>query len=224
MLIRKRPKHTAPELVAGEITGLVVQKKNPNRVSIFINGAFAFGIYNDVITQFNLRKGLHLDVEAQEEVLEADGFWRARTAAMDFLAYRARSQREVHQKLRQKGFGENLIERVIAQLVEYGYLDDATFAQRYVEARFRNKGYGTRRIQQELRRLGVAHTLAQQVTDSIDADAQQAKARAVAEKRWHQLRTETNLSKKRKKLYDYLLRRGYPSDVVRHLVDELIAT
>lgn len=213
---RERP------LEPGSVTRLVAQKKNPNRVSVFIDEAFAFGVHVDLIVEFGLHKGQALTVAAQQRLVAADHGRAARGVAMGYLGYSSRTEHEVRQKLLRSEFSEAVAEDTVARLRELGYLDDAAYARSYVEARFRNRGYGPGRLRSDLLRRGVAAALIDAaLAEMIDQDDVVEAARHHAEKRWPRLAAETDARKRRKKLSDYLVRRGFSYDIVRRVIDEL---
>ncbi|WP_456428377.1 RecX family transcriptional regulator [Rhodocaloribacter sp.] len=210
------------DLPAGVVTRLVAQKKDPDRVSVFLDGAFAFGVHVDVALAFGLAPGRALTEAECEEILAADAVFRAKSAAFHYLAYRARTEREVRRKLSGKGFEEGVIDEVVGRLHTLGYLDDEAYARTYVRARFAGRGYGPQRIRAELLRRGVDRAHIDAALDELlDEDDVVARARRHAAKRWPRLAAEPDPRKRRKKLTDFLVRRGFSFDVVRRVVDEL---
>lgn len=214
----------APEehLEPGNITRLQTQKKNSKRVSVFIEGRFAFGIHQDVLLQYNLYSGLFLDLLAIQTLRDADALLRAKEAAMMYLGHRARSVHEVDQKLQQKGFDAATIKIVKERLLELGYLDDRSFAHQFVKGRFQAKGYGPQRLRSDLYRLGIASALIEEVLEQeLREDDVLERALEQGQKKWKQLRREPDAFKKRKKLFDFLLRRGHTPDISRQVAELL---
>lgn len=210
-------------LQPGTITRLRAQTKNPDRVSVYVDGRFAFGVYRDVVLSLELRKGRFLSVEEQQQAIRADRVLVAKSRAMHYLGYRARSEHEVRQRLARSGFDEPVVEEAVARLRELGYLDDAEYARSYARSRFERGGYGPRRVRSDLMRRGVPR----RIIDATIAEIFEARddvletAREQAAKRWPRLAGEEDPLKRRKKMYDYLLRRGFGYDTVRQVVDEL---
>ena len=209
-------------LAPGAITRLVAQQKNPNRVSVFIDEAFAFGVHVDLVVEFGLHKGKVLEVEVQQQIVSADRVRAARETALGYLGYGARTEREVRQKLIRSGFEEDVAEDTVVRLRELGYLDDAAYARSYVQARFRNRGYGPGRLRGDLLRRGIAAALIDAVLDDLTEQEDMLEAaRRHAEKRWPRLARETDAQKRRKKLSDYLVRRGFSYETARRVIDDL---
>ncbi len=216
---------TAPpprNLSPGQITGIEMQKKNAKRISIFINDKFAFGIHQDVLLQHALHSGMSLDAEAIKTLVEADALLRAKEAAIMYLGHRSRTEHEVRTKLKGKDFEEGIINQVISRLYELSYLNDEQFASRYTQNRFQYKGYGPQRIRTELRRLGIAPALIEQALEALlPTNEVVDRALVEAEKRLRRLRNEKDHYKKRRKLFDFLVRRGHTSEVAREVIEKL---
>ena len=139
--------------MAGTISSLQQQKNNPERVSVFIDGEFAFGVALD--TAARLAKGQFLsdaDIAALQTDDEHD---RAYQSALHFLGSRPRSTTEVQRNLQEKGFADEAIAAAIARLLEHHYLDDEEFARYWLDNRSRFRPRSARAIRYELRQKGV---------------------------------------------------------------------
>lgn len=208
----------------GEITKLTVQKNDPERMSVFIEGEFAFGVHQNLVIKHRLHAGRVLTPEEQQAIVEADRVAKAKVRALDYLAYKPRTEFEVRRKLQQKDYDAPVIEQVVAYLHDRGYLDDVQYAEEYVQRRFSNKGYGPVRLQEELRRRGIDRALAERAIDDLFAEENElAAAREAAEKNRSRLAREEDPRKRRDKLYRYLRRRGYTYDAIRQVIDEVEA-
>lgn len=213
---RERPPTT------GTVTRLTVQKNNPDRVSVFLDGAFAFGVHQNLVLKYGLHEGRVLTVEEQEAIQEEDRVNKAKARALDYLAHKPRTVAEVRRKLQEKAYEAPVIDTVVAQLHDRGYLDDEEYAEEYVRSRFSAKGYGPVRIEQELRKRGLDRHLAETAVEDFFAEVDElAAAREHAEKGWTRIRREDDPRRRRDKLYRYLTRRGYTYDTVRQLIDEM---
>lgn len=202
----------------------MAQKKDPARVSVYLDGAFAFGLHRDVVLGQGLSKGQRLDVETQEHLIRLDQGYRAYARALRYLGHRARTVEEVRRKLAEHGYPEAAVADVLDRLLRDRYLDDTAFTESYVEARVRNRGFGPRRLRAELRRKGVPAAVVEAVMETFEAETNTlAIARGQAQKRWAQLAREPDPRKRRRKLNDYLLRRGFDYDTVRRVVEEVEA-
>ena len=207
----------------GTITDLRVQENDADRVSVFVGGEFAFGVHKDVVVKHRLTTGQTLTPEDREAVLADEATVQAKQTALDYLAYKPRTETEVRRKLRETDTPAPVIEDVVARMRELGYLDDEAYAHDYAHNRFSNKGYGPVRIRRELVERGVDRPLADRAVDDLfaDADAQGA-AREHAEKYWPRIADEDDPRRQKQKLHDYLRRRGFTADTIYRLLEEFV--
>lgn len=206
----------------GVVTAIRPTRRNPNRLSVFLDGEFAFALAADTIAKAGLEIGDRVEGTRAEKLLAADETARATDAALAFLAYRPRSEREVRDRLRRAGFGPESIDQVIVRLSEWRYLDDADFARRWVESRTGEKPRGRRLLQQELWKKGVDRETAREAIDDADLD-EAAAAEALARSRLPAYAGE-DPAVARRRLGAYLARRGYGYDVVRGALERAMGT
>jgi regulatory protein len=219
MLHRPRKIDEAPpDLRAGTITRLVAQKRDPDRVSVYVDDAFAFGCHSDVVMRRGLRKGVAVSIADQQAALDADASYRARAQAIGYLGSRPRTAREVMRRLGDAGFDESAAEQTVDWLREQGYVDDAAYAEQYAKSRMGLTGYGPQRVARELMQRGVERSLAEGAVQDAAPDEQvEGAALEQAQKRAASLmRSESDPRKRRKKLMDFLVRRGFDYETARN--------
>jgi len=198
--------------MAGHITALEVQKKNKNRVNVYLDGAFAFGLPLTVAVQ--LHKGQWLSDEDIARLKAEDAYVRAMEAATTFLAVRPRSIAEVRRRLQRGKFDSATIERVIQRLQELDYLDDEAFARYWVENRETFRPRGLRALRYELRQKGIADEIIDTILKDVSPEVSARAALAPKVRQWKHL----EWTEFRKKATQYLARRGFSYDVIRGAV------
>jgi len=219
MRSRPSPKpETRPEPRAGIVTAVTVQAHDPERVSVFLDGDFAFGLPALVAHDEGLRVGDKIDAARAAALIARDEVARATTAALAFLGYRPRSEKEVRDRLRQKGYGAEAIDQAVARIAGWGYLNDASFARLWIEGRGGSRG--RRLLEQELRHKGVERETAREVLDEAALD-ERAAALEAGRKRLRQL-GGADPAATRRRLGGYLVRRGYGYDTVRATLEALL--
>jgi len=113
-------------------------------------------------------------------------------------------------------------DQVIARLQARGALDDAAYAHAYLTSRLASRGYGPQRLRQELHQRGIGRALVEEaVQQDLTAEDVLAVARAQAAKRWPRLARETDLARRRQKLWAFLRRRGFPATIVQQVLTEV---
>jgi regulatory protein len=152
--------------MAGTITALVAQKRNKERVNVYLDGEFAFGLA--LIEALKLHKGQQLSDDDIARLKALDEIEVAHDRALNFLSYRPRSSEEVRRNLHQKEFAEQTIETVIERLTGAGLLDDAAFARYWVDNRERFEPRSRRALRYELRQKGVPDAAIQAALGDLD--------------------------------------------------------
>jgi regulatory protein len=215
------PDETSPQTVrAGRVTALRPTKRDPDRIAVDLNGSFAFALPATLVADERIDVGEMLDGDRVSSLLAADEASRATEAALVFLGYRPRSEKEVRDRLRRGGYEQDAIEHAIARLHEWRYLDDADFARRWVENRTAHRPRGKRLLQQELRHKGIDGEIARDAIDDAELDETGA-AEALARRRLPSYAGDEPAAIRRR-LGAYLARRGYGYDVIRVALDRAL--
>jgi regulatory protein len=215
------PDESPPQTVrTGRVTALRPSKRDPDRIAVDLDGSFAFALPATLVADERIDVGATLDGDRVNSLLAADQASRATEAALVFLSYRPRSEKEVRDRLRRGGFEQDAIEHAIARLHEWRYLDDADFARRWVENRTAHRPRGRRLLQQELRHKGIDVEIAREAIDDADLDETGA-AEALARRRLPAYAGDDPAALRRR-LGAYLARRGYAYDVIRIALDRAL--
>jgi regulatory protein len=201
------------------ITAIERQKRNPERVNVFLDGAFAFGLPADAVATHSLHVGMTLEPDLIDELKELDETAKATDSAIRFLTVRPRSVREIRDRLRAKSYDDETIDRVLARLHEWRYIDDAAFARFWVENREANRPRGRRLLEQELRQKGIERDTVGQAIEEAEID-EQAGATEIARSKLRSYR-ELEPEVARRRLGGFLARRGYGYAVIKPVLDEL---
>jgi len=202
--------------MAGKITALVAQKRNKERVNVYIDGEFAFGLA--LIEALKLHKGQTLTDEEIDRLKALDEVEVAHERALNLLSYRPRSTDEVRRKLQESNkFSENAVEKALEKLERAGLLDDEAFARYWVENRERFSPRSARALRHELRQKGVSDRVVEDAVTSLDEE--DAAYRAAQAKLSRYANAEED--EFRKKLGGYLSRRGFSYGTVRDVLDRI---
>lgn len=211
------PKEIAP----GTISSIAPTKRDPERIIVSIDGTFAFALPAIVAVQRGLRRGVVLDEAAVLELAELAESEKAVEAALTFVAYRPRSEREVRDRLRRREFKPDAIDYAIEKMRGWNYLDDRAFAEFWVENRTEHSPRGRRALQAELSAKGIDRAVVGDVLETTDLHEAES-ALDLARKR---LRSLSNLDEatQKRRLGAFLGRRGYGWDVIKPVFAELFS-
>lgn len=198
----------------GTITALKAQKRNPQRVSIYLDGEYAFGLTR--ITAAWLKVGQVLSPQKIAELKVQDTREVAYQRALRLLSFRPRSSAEVRQRLTRLGFDEQVIDCVLGRLLRSGLVDDNRFAKDWAENRNEFRPRSRRALEYELRQRGLDRAAIDQALEGLDEDALAVQAaRKYARKLNH-----LPLADFRRKLYGFLARRGFGYETAKPAVEQ----
>lgn len=140
---------------------------------------------------------------------------------MQYCAYRDRSQKEVEDKLLDMRMIPEAREQIIVKLMQEDFLNEERFARSFVSGKFRIKKWGRIRIKQELKLRKISSPIIRLAMTEIDEKQYFKTLHELAEKKLNLLK-EPNSMKRRKKLSDYLLQKGFEYDLVVEITDIVI--
>jgi regulatory protein len=206
-----------------KITKLEPQKRNPRRVSIYLGGRFALGIDAQVAQELSLRQGMELSQGQLQKIALAEEKSRAKNFALDFIGYRARSIWEVTQRLKKRGHSQRIIEQVLRELHQSGLLDDIQFAARWAKGRLATKPLGERLLRHELKLKGISDEIVEKTVAEIFDQVSQRELAADLLRARHQRYSALDKLKAKRRMADFLLRRGFPRDIVWEVVDQVMS-
>jgi regulatory protein len=198
-----------------KITAISVQKKNSNRVNIYLDGEFAFGVAR--ITAAWLKNGDELSDEKIAKLLSEDMREWAYQQALLYLSYRARSEKEIQQNLQKHEVPEEVIVETLERLRKAGIANDNEFAQAWVENRNAFRPRSKRALTVELRQKGLDNETIQASLSDVDEEALAYTAGSKRAPRFKEL----EWVEFRKKLSEFLARRGFSYSVIAPVVSKI---
>jgi regulatory protein len=203
--------------MVGRITAIRVQKRNPERANVFIDGEFAFGL--ELIEAAKLSQGQCLDDAEIAALRSIDEVGRAYESALQFLSYRPRSRSEVVRRLTKRGFCEPAIEKAVERLTRSELLDDRAFAEYWIGNRERFKPRGRYALRHELRQKGVPGEIVDALLEEVDETEGAYRAALQRFDRWKRLDSGAAY----RKMSAYLQRRGFGYAVIQQVWERILA-
>lgn len=199
-----------------KITALKRQRRNPNRVNIFLDGEFAFGLSRIVASW--LEVGQELDNEKIISLQAEDEQELAYQRAVKLISYRMRTEDEIRRNLDKYQVSPEVIEGVIRRLCRSRLIDDINFAESWVENRNEFRPRSHRLLTYELRQKGIADEVIEEILDSTLPD--EALALKAAQKSAHKYK-DLEWIDFRRKLSGFLARRGFSYNIISPIVDQV---
>lgn len=208
---------TKPLPAGGRITALRFQKRNQDRVNLYLDGEYVLAL--PALEAARLKIGQRLEAAdlARLQGLGEQQLWYDK--AINFLAYRPRSAAEVERFLREKGADAAAGATIMERLRQAGYVDDRAFTRWWVENRQTFNPRGAYALRRELRLKGIPLALIEEILAEGQTDAAES-IMALAATRARRLVNADALSFKRK-LSAFLLRRGFAYADIAPVVEQL---
>jgi regulatory protein len=138
-----------------------------------------------------------------------------------YCAYQERCHAEVRDKLYSFGLHRKEVEEIISNLIQENYLNEERFAIQYAGGKFRIKNWGKNKIRQALKQKQVSDYCIKKALKEIDDTDYINAFEKLVEQKMKTLKSEKNIFIKKRKLQDFLLMKGYESDLVREVVGRI---
>ena len=196
-----------------KVTKLEIQKNNKTRVNVYVDDEFYCGMEAITALAVGLKEGKDVTVEQLKEGVFQSEIRIAFTKSVDYLSRYIKTAKQLKDYLKRKGFSQEVVDVVMEKLKDYGYIDDARYAQLYTEQNSKSKG--SRRIKQELLAKGVDRQDAE-IYSAIDCEDMLQSATKLAEKYMKNKQVDTPTLVK---LQRYLAYRGYDFDIINNIVN-----
>jgi len=203
--------------MSGRITALKVQERNTQRVNVYLDGEFAFGLAR--ITAAWLRVGQELSDEKISELQSQDAEEVAYQKAVQLLERRPRAEAEIRRSLARHAIPEDVIDAVLERLRRSSLVNDDAFARTWVENRTEFRPRSRRALAAEMRQHGLSRETIQQTLSETDLD-EEALAYQAGLKQSKKL-NQLEWLDFRRKLSAFLARRGFGYEVIAPVVQRI---
>ncbi|MZQ76257.1 MAG: hypothetical protein GT589_08935 [Peptoclostridium sp.] len=194
----------------------VEQKKYSKGVwSLFSDEMHIADLHEDVIVEHRITPGKLLSKADIEILLESEEKAKAMDSALRLLSYRMRSEKELADSLRRKGYGEGLVEDIMKELRKRGYVDDQGFARMYAQSLLGSKKEGSRAVKMKLSQKGISREVTQSIVEELTSDEKEYEAALeLARKKLRGSYKNDEPDAIYRKLGGFLSRKGYPFEIV----------
>ena len=185
-------------------------QKNKSRVNIFVDDSFFCGLNKETAVIFGLKENKVIDEEKLKQAIFESEVKSAFEKSLDYLGRRMYSKKELFDRLIQKGYSKDVIEKALEKLEDYHYIDDKLFAKQFVQS---NRHLSKRVLQGKLIQKGVSNDDALDVINERADESEFELCLSQAEK---YLRSKTvNDIKDLQKMQASLARKGFDFDMIK---------
>lgn len=203
-----------------KITNIEVQKNNKDRVNIYIDNEYSTSCNIEVVYSNNLKKNTDIDINELASIIDADEYIRAKNTSLKIIEKSYKSEKEVMDKLKTKGYSDNIIKKVMDFLREYSFVDD----EKYVTLYIKEKCVSTskKKIKYLLSSKGIRAELIDEKLSYIDSAVEENTAFKLGEKKYKSICSSCTDSKKAyDKLGAFLYGCGFGGEVVKETIRKI---
>lgn len=196
----------------------IEEQKRKGRFNIFLDGEFAFGLYKETIYDFGLRVKDDLTEEKINEIISYDEINFGKKAAIRFLNYKQRTEKEVYRKLKSHKLSDESINKIMLFLKEFKFVNDENYAKLFVESKKLLKPEGRRTVRIKLAQKGIDKELSEKsVSENYSEEEELIKAKELYDKYRKKVRGKNEADKKQK-CYRFLLSKGFTYDLINRVL------
>lgn len=205
-----------------KITKIEVQKRNKERVNLFLDGEYAFSISAELVYKEGLKISSEIDAEKVKSIAKSENYIKCKESALRIIERNLKTEKEVREKLKLKGYDDNSIEKSIEFLKEYNFVNDKAYAKAFVNDKL--KTMGSQKIKYSLIQKGIAKEVIEEELSNLNKENEKNIALNIAKKKLSTIKkTENDNYKISGKLYRFLVSKGYGSDIVNGVVKEVMS-
>ncbi len=205
-----------------KITKLERAKKQQPVYHIYSNDTLLLSVTEETLIRFQLNKGMELSEEILDEIHRYDQIQRCTLQAIRYLSRRGHFEQELEQKLHQKGYDSQIIQRTLENLRHKKYLDDTNLMKQFVHDGIHLRKYGPLLLKQKLIAKGIHAADAEAFLARVYKENLQTEiAQKLAGKKWRSYGKNTPLAKRKQKVAAFLQQRGFTWNIIRPLLAAL---
>lgn len=194
-------------------------QKRRGRYNVFINDQFAFGVDEEVLLRFELKKGLHITTELQKKIENEESFYKAYSRVLNYLSYSLRTEKQICDYLAKHELN-HFEDRIIEKLKAVKLIDDLIYAESYVRTMANVNQKGTRNIIQDLKMRGVSENEILDALEEYPEEQQLENAIQLAEKKWAKTKKSSTFDSIQK-TKQYLVNKGYSFEIADQAIEAI---
>ena len=205
-----------------KITKIEIQKRNKERVNLFLDDEYAFSLSTELVYKEALKVNEEVDSKKLGVLAEREGLIRCKDSALRIIERSYKTEKEVRDKLSTKGYEDNAINKSIEFLKEYDFINDIKYTKAYIKDKLNSTG--SNKIKYTLIQKGISKELIEEELSNLNEENEKQVAIDLAKKKFLIIKKrETDNYKISGKLYRYLISKGYGYDVTSEVVKEVMS-
>ena len=187
---------------------------------LYLNQKPSIVIHTSLVDKFGLRIGLEIEAQVIEKIIVAAEEMQAKNYALRVLREEIYSKTQMIQHLERQGYSENTVKTIITELIQSGHIRDKQYAEKWIQRKLRTNPRGKTLLRQELINRGVDRETAEKAIAEVKMEDEEELALQIAQKQARHYK-KLPIHTARRRLHGYLARRGYESDVILRIIQQL---
>lgn len=204
-----------------QITKIEIQKRNKERVNLFLDGEYAFSLSAELVYKEGLKVNKNVDSIQLKELADKEALISCKDLALRIIERSYKTEKQVRDKLKLKEYNDDVITKSIEFLKEYNFLNDNSYTKMFIKDKLNTQG--SKKIKYGLIQKGISKEIIEKELSIIDKEDEKSTAINLAKKKIINIRNqETDKYKISGKLYRFLMTKGYSYDLVKDVVKEVM--
>mgnify|MGYP001316322471 CR=1 FL=1 len=205
-----------------KITKIEIQKNNKTRVNLFLDDEYAFSLSTELVYKENLNKNDEIDSEKLKILAQREHLIRCKESSLRIIEKSSKTEKEVRDKLKLKGYEDNAINKSIEFLKEYNFINDNNYIKAFIS--YKLKSEGSQKIKYALIQKGIPKEIIDEQLSNLNKVNEKNTALNIAKKKFDIIKKRENDNYKiSAKLYRYLISKGFEYDITNDVVKEIMS-
>ncbi|EKQ56244.1 MAG: hypothetical protein A370_02135 [Clostridium sp. Maddingley MBC34-26] len=199
-----------------------IQKRNKERVNLFLDGEYAFSISAELVYKEGLKLNNDIDSDKLKALAEKDSMARCKEAGLRIIERTYKTEKELREKLKLKGYEDNAVDYCIDFLKKYNYINDTNYSKAFINDKLNSMG--SQKIRYALIQKGISREIIDEELTNLSTENEKIVAFNIGKKKYNSIiKNETDEYKISGKLYRYLISKGYSIDITNSVVKEIMS-
>lgn len=194
----------------------ITPQKNGKRVNVYLDGIFSFGINLDNLVLSGIKINKEFSEEEIKKIIKKAEFQKTYDKFLKFASLRPRSEKELKDWFKRKKVHTSLHKELFNRLKHLDMIDDYKFSQWWIEQRTNFRPKGKRVLEMELRQKGIKKEIVNKVLSQFSLDEEKLAKNLLIKNTYKWEKFEDK--KRYQKMSEFLLRKGFPWEIVKKLV------
>ncbi|KPN80798.1 Regulatory protein RecX [Apilactobacillus kunkeei] len=206
--------------MASKITMIEAQKRK-GRFNVYVDGVYAFPISENVMIKYRIFKGMEIDDELKQELVNADDISKLYSKAINFLSHQLRTENEVVKKLQTYSENEQHIAAVMQKLVELKLVNDQSYADSYVRTEVKKQDKGPSNVFYKLKEKQINENLIENALNNFYSHKEMIENCQIQADKIFKKHKRDAFKNRLDKTKLALMKKGYPTDVVLSVMEDM---